>query len=209
MMRIEKISSGPDRAGRFRVVYEDGSVMRLYRQTVEDFGIYSGKVLSDEEMDRLRVAAGEMSSKMRALRIISMSNVSQKDLQHRLVQKGENPDQAKQAVAWLEELDLLDDRKTAEQVVSGCIRKGFGIGRARQALYEKRIPKEYWDVVLEDYPDQHEAILSFLRSKLGSDRDEKSLRKAIDALIRRGHSYSNIKKCLQALSVDEDFLEEV
>ena len=36
--------------------------MRLYRQTVEDFGLYTGKELSDREMDALRDAAGRMSA---------------------------------------------------------------------------------------------------------------------------------------------------
>ncbi len=209
MMRIDKLSSGPDRAGRYRVTFEDGSVMRLYRQTVEDFGVYSGKELTDEELTQLRTAAGQMSSKMRALRIISASNVSKNDLKNRLVQKGENPEQAKQAVSWLEELDLLDDRKTAEQVISSCIRKGYGLARAKQVLYEKRIPKEYWEDALMDYPDQQDAIMSFLRAKLGNSWDDKTLRKAIDGLIRRGHSYGTIKKCLESLSTDVDFLGDV
>ena len=208
MMRIDKVSSGPDRVGRYTVYFEDGTSMRLYRQTVEDFGIYPGRELETEEMDRLCVSAGEMSAKMRAVRIISASNVSKKDLQQRLVQKGEDPQQAKQAVSWLSEMDLLDDRKTAQQVVSGCIRKGYGLSRAKQALYEKRIPKEYWEEALADYPDQLDAIKGFLVSRLGSQWDEKTLRKAIDSLIRKGHSYGNIRKCLESLSVDEDFLEE-
>ena len=207
-MKIEKVASGPIRAGRYAVRFEDGTGMRLYRQTVEDFGLYVGKTLSEEEMEQLRISAGQMSAKMRAVRIISASNVSKKDLQQRLVQKGEDPEQAKQAVTWLSEMDLLDDRKTAEQVVSVCIRKGYGLARAKQALYEKRIPKEYWDEALADYPDQQEAICSFLRAHLGSDWDEKTLRKTIDALIRRGHNYGNIRKCLEALSVDDEFLEE-
>lgn len=182
--------------------------MRLYRQTVEDFGIYAGKELTEEEMTQLRTAAGQMSAKMRAVRIISASSVSKGDLNQRLVQKGEDPEQARQAVEWLSEMDLLDDRKTAEQVVSSCIRKGYGVARAKQALYEKRIPREYWADALADYPDQQDAILSFLRSRLGNDWDEKALRKAVDALIRRGHSYSNIRRALETLSVDNEFLEE-
>ena len=182
--------------------------MPLYRQTVEDFSIYTGRELTEKEMEQLRVAAGQMSSKMRAIRIISASNVSKKDLQQRLVQKGEDPEQAKQAVTWLEEMDLLDDRKTAEQVVFSCIRKGYGLARAKQALYEKRIPKEYWEEALADYPDQMDAIESFLRARLHDGWDEKTLRKSIDALIRKGHSYGTIKRCLENLSVDEEFLEE-
>ena len=79
--------------------FEDGTSMRLYRQTVEDFGLYAGKELTDEDMKNLRNAAGEMSAKMRAVRIVSASSVSKRDLEYRLVQKGEDPKQAKQAVA--------------------------------------------------------------------------------------------------------------
>ncbi len=188
--------------------FEDGSVMRLYRQTVQDFGLYAGMELSDKEMAELRIAAGQMSAKMRAVRIVSASNVSKKDLEQRLIHKGEDPNQAKEAVAWMSDLNLLDDRRTAEQIVHRCISKGYGIARAKQALFEKRIPKEYWQEALEDYPDQTDAIVSFLRSKLGDLWDNKDLRRAMDALMRRGHSYSEIRRGLQQLSVDEDIPED-
>jgi len=125
------------------------------------------------------------------------------------VRKGEDPQQAKEAVAWMEDLHLVDDRATAEQVVSSCISKGYGLMRAKQALYEKRIPKEYWDEALADYPDQTEKITAFLKSRLDADSDEKQIRRAVDALIRRGHSYGTIRRALDALSFDtEDFQEE-
>ena len=188
--------------------FEDGSSMRLYRQTVEDFCLYSGKELTDEQMLNLRKAAGEMSAKMRAVRIVSASSVSKRDLEYRLVQKGEDPKQAKQAVEWMSDLNLLDDAKTAEQIVDRCIRKGYGLSRAKQALYEKRIPKEYWDDVLEDYPDQTDKILEFLRSRLKDSREERDVRRATDALLRRGHSYQEIRKAMKELSFDEDFQED-
>ena len=188
--------------------FEDGSIMRLYRQTVEDFGLYSGKELSDEEMKTLRKAAGEMSAKMRAVRIVSASSVSKRDLEYRLVQKGEDPKQAKQAVQWMSDLNLLDDAKTAEQVVDRCIRKGYGLSRAKQALYEKRIPKEFWEDALADYPDQTDKILEFLRSRLKDDYEERDVRRATDALLRRGHSYQEIRKAMQELAFDPDFQED-
>ena len=189
--------------------FDDGSIMRLYRQTVEDFGLYTGMELTDGQMENLRTAAGALSAKMRAVRIVSASSVSKRDLEQRLIHKGEDPQQAKDAVAWMAELDLIDDRKTAEQVVSRCIGKGYGLSRAKQALYEKRIPKQYWEEVLADYPDQTDAIVAFLRTKLGSSRDERDLRRAMDALVRRGHSYSEIRRGLEQLSLDaDDFPEE-
>ena len=150
-----------------------------------------------------------MSAKMRAVRIVSAASVSKRDLEQRLVRKGEDPEQAKAAVQWMSDLNLVDDRATAEQVVHSCISKGYGIARAKQALYEKRIPKEYWEDVLEDYPDQTEKIQAFLRSRLDADSDEKQVKRAIDALIRRGHSYGTIKKALEELSLDcEDVFED-
>ena len=208
-MKVESLKTSPDRAGRYWVTFDDGSKMGLYRQTVEDFALYSGKELDEQEAESLRTAAGQMSAKMRAVRIVSAASVSRRDLEARLVRKGENPQQAKEAVAWMEDLHLVDDRATAEQVVSSCISKGYGLMRAKQALYEKRIPKEYWDEALADYPDQTEKITAFLKSRLDADSDEKQVRRAVDALIRRGHSYGTIRRALDALSFDtEDFQEE-
>ena len=182
--------------------------MRLYRQTVEDFGLYAGKELAEEEMKDLRKAAGEMSAKMRAVRIVSASSVSKRDLEYRLVQKGEDPKQAKQAVEWMSDLKLLDDAKTAEQIVHRCIHKGYGLSRAKQALYEKRIPKEFWAEALAEYPDQTDKILEFLRTRLKNGRDEREVRRATDALLRRGHSYQEIRRAMQQLDFDEDFQED-
>ena len=208
-MRIDRLKTTPDRAGRYWVTFEDDTKLALYRQTVEDFGLYTGMELTEGEYEKLLSAAGAMSAKMRAVRIVSATNVSRKDLEQRLVRKGEDPVQAKEAVAWMEELHLVDDRNTAEQVVHSCISKGYGLQRAKQALYEKRIPKQYWDEVLEDYPAQSEKIEKFLRSRLDADSDQKEIKKAIDALIRRGHSYGAIRSVLNDLSFDsDDYIED-
>ena len=164
--------------------------MRLYRQTVEDQGLFSGMELTDIQIKDLRTAAGQMSAKMRAVRIVTASNVSRRDLEERLIRKGEQPDQAREAVEWMEGLDLVDDARTAAQIVSQCARKGYGIGRAKQALYEKRIPKEYWEDALADYP-----------------REQRQVKRAVDTLLRRGHNYNDIRRCLSALDAD-DFLED-
>ena len=203
-MRIDLLKTTPDRAGRYWITLENGKKMALYRQTVEDFGLYSGKELSDEEWKALQESASKLSARMRAVRIVSASNVSKRDLEERLVRKGEDPGQAKAAVSWMEELHLVDDRNTAEALVHSCISKGYGLQRAKQALYEKRIPKEYWDEALAEYPDQMDWIESFLRSRLDEGSDEKDRKRAVEALLRRGHSYGTIRQVLNNLSFDSD-----
>ena len=193
----------PDRAGRYFVRFDDGSAMRLYRQTLEDHGLYTGMELDEEQMEALRTDAGQMSAKMRAVRIVSASSVSQKDLQQRLIRKGEDPKQAAEAVEWMVDLKLVDDAETAAQIVRRCAAKGYGIARAKQALYEKRIPKSYWEDALGDYPDQTDKIVDFLRARLDAESDERERKKAIDALLRRGHSYSEIRSALRQLDIEE------
>lgn len=208
MTRIDSVSSQPDRIGRYTVRFSDGTVMRLYRQTVEDFAIFPGAELTQPQMESLMSHAGAMSAKMRAVRIVSATNVSKTDLEQRLIHKGEDPQQAKEAVQWMSELELLDDRRTADQIVRKCIGKGYGLARAKQALYEKRIPKQYWQEVLEDYPDQTEKIISYLRAHIGDGSQERDLRRATDALLRRGHSYFEIRRALEQLSLDADEFPE-
>ena len=208
ILRIESIASRPDRAGRYLIKFDNDTTMRLYRQTLEDYALYPGMELTQEQFRELSSAAGQMSAKMRAVRIVSASNVSKKDLQQRLVRKGETEKQAAEAVAWMEDLDLLDDRRTAEQIVDRCIRSGYGKARAKQALYEKQIPRDLWEDALADYPDQTDKILEFLRSRLKPGFEERDLRRATDALLRRGHSYQEVRKAMEQLEFDADFQED-
>ena len=180
--------------------------MKLYRQTVEDFRLYSG--MEVENLDAIRESNSRYSAKMRAVRIISASAVSRRDLETRLVRKGESEEQARAAVEWLSDLNLVDDRQTAKQIVERCIHKGYGLQRAKQALYEKQIPKDLWEEVLADYPDQTERIADFLRTKLRDPEDPKQVRRAIDAALRRGHSYGDVKRALEQIGTESEFEED-
>ena len=207
-MRIESLKTSPDRAGRHWITLDTGEKLGLYRQTVEDFALYAGKELTEQQFEQLQEAAGAMSAKMRAVRIVAASAVSKKDLQQRLVQKGEDPEDAAQAVQWMAEMKLVDDAETARQIVSRCAARGYGVQRAKQALYEKKIPKKYWEDALAAYPDQSDHIVLFLRSKIQDDQDPKQVKKAVDALLRRGHIYSEIRGALQRLALDTDEFPE-
>lgn len=207
-MRVETLKMAPDRAGRYWAVLEDGTRLGLYRQTVEEFGLYPGVELSEKEQRRLLSAAGQMSAKMRAVRIVSATDVSRRDLEQRLVHKGEDPEQAKAAVEWMGDLGLVDDRAVAQNLVRSAAAKGYGLARAKQILYEKRIPRELWQEALEDYPDQEDRIRSFLESRLDGDSGEKEIKRAVDALIRRGHSYGVIIKALKELNLEREALME-
>ena len=190
----------PKRRGmRAVVVFDDGSTKKYLPQTVADQGLFVGMELTDAELAALEKANAALSAKQRAVRIISAAAVSKGDLQRRLTQKGEDPEDAKNAVAWLSELKLLDDAETARQIVARGAARGYGAERVKQMLYEKRVPRQYWEEALAAMPDMSEALTDFLRKRLGEDPDEKTLRSASAAALRRGYTWPQVREALERL----------
>ena len=98
------------------------------------------------------------------------------------------------AVEWLKDLNLLDDRKAAETIVAQGVSKGYGEARLRQMLYEKGVPRELWQEVLEDLPSPNDGIRSFLAKRFrGKTPDQAEIKRATDALLRRGHKWRDIR----------------
>ena len=196
-MRLAAIQELPQ-SGRVKLVFDDDSVLKTQPYLIADLGLYSGMELTGEDYQALLKAAGRASAKARAVRIVAAAGVSEKELQKRLVQKGEEAADAREAVGWLKELHLLDDRETARQLVASAAAKGYGKSRIKNILYEKGIPQALWDDALAELPEMDSAIDRFLsRRWQGSDPDEKELKRTVDALIRRGHSWKDIQAGLR------------
>lgn len=196
-MKIESLREPTVRGGRYTVTLDDGRRLRMEQSTVGEFALYPGRELTAEELDQLRAANQRASAKARAVRIVSATNVSKKDLERRLVQKGETPELASEAVQWLTELNLLDDLETARQLAQSAARKGYGAARIRQILYQKGIDRQLWDEAMEELPEPDDAIDRFLQSRFkGEKPDERETKRAVDALLRRGHRWADIRSAM-------------
>ncbi len=196
-MRIESLREPSVRGGRYTVTLDDGKKLRLEKAVVADFGLFAGRELDEGELQRIREANAKASAKARAVRIVSATAVSQKELRRRLLAKGEQEEDADAAVQWLADLNLLDDRQTARQLVQAAARKGYGKARIRQILYQKGVDRELWEEAMEELPEPDDAIDRFLAARFkGRKPDEKETRRAVDALLRRGHSWSDIRPAI-------------
>ena len=197
-MKIDSLREPSGYDGRFTLVLDTGEKLRVERSVVADFGLYTGLELDGDTWDRLQEANRKASARSRAVRIVSASSVSKKELRKRLVHKGESEENADEAVAWLSELNLLDDLQTARQLAQSAARRGYGPARIRQIFYEKGIDKALWEEAMEDLPAPDDAIDRFLASRLkGRTPDQKELKRVIDALLRRGHRWSDIRPAVQ------------
>ncbi len=207
-MTIEKLEPLARRPHWVAIHFSDGTTLKTQDYVAAEQGLFPGQELSEAAYQALLEAVGRASAKARAVRMISAAGHSRRELERRLVQKGENAADAQAAVDWLSDLKLLDDARTAQELVRSAVAKGYGKARIRQILYEKSIPKEYWDQALALVPEMDEAVDRFLERRFrGNAPDEKEIKRAVDALLRRGHSYQDIRAGLQRynLSLEGDF----
>lgn len=201
-MKIVKVSKGTS-GDRVVVTADSGEKLRMGALVAAEFGVYEGAEIVDEAA--LRAAVARWAARDRAVRIVSASNVSATALRHRLKQKGESDEAAEEAASWLSELGLVDDKRAGESVVRSGLAKGYGERRIRQMLYEKEIPREYWEELLSDLPPMDDAIDRLLRQKLKSS-DPRDVRRAVDALLRLGHELEDIKAGLRRMQTDPEEL---
>lgn len=207
-MKIEAIEQTRSPQGKLRLRFENGKSLLVYPSVIADLGLYTGLDVPETAMESLMEHNGAISAKERATRMLSYGVLSGKELERRLRQKGESEEHAQQAVEWLQELRLLDDRQAAAQIVRSGLAKGYGPARIRQMLYEKRIPKELWQEAMADLPESDEAIDSFLNKRFrGMTPDRQECKRATDALLRRGHSWSDIRRALERYAPEEEFEE--
>lgn len=211
-MILTKLTAVGTDGSRTMLWFSDGSKMRIATYLVADLGLYGGMELDEEALATLMGEAQRASARDRAVRIVSTTSISQRELKRRLVQRGENPEDAEAAVSWLKELGAVDDEGMARRLVEQAVAKGYGESRIRQILYEKGIPKKYWENALNNLPDMSPAVDNFLERRFRGleTLDQREIKRATDALARRGHSWSDISAGLRRYrdKIDGDFYEE-
>ena len=205
-MRLERLED-TQRPEKLKAVF-DGETLTVSASLCVQFSLCAGMELDEEAFSALKAAVAKEAARERAVRILTASAVSERELEKRLVQKGTLPADAADAVAWLKEHRFLDDAATAAQLVDSAVRKGYGRARVKNILYEKGIPKDLWDEALARIPAMDDAIDRFLaRRWQGKDPDDKEVKRTVDALIRRGHSWKDIQAGLRRYRADLE-LEE-
>ena len=183
----------------FELSLSSGEKFRVTLNDVADFSLYTGRELTDDALASVKEAAALSRCKERAMRIISARAMSERELYDRLVEKGETEQNAAAAVAWLVDLHFLNDADYAAMLVRHYAARGYGPRRVRDELYRRKVPKELWDDALSEMPEQDDTIDRLLRSRLrGADvEDRAALKKATDALLRRGFGWDEIKEAVE------------
>ena len=145
--------------------------------------------MNDTERGAFDVAVSLLSHKMR----------SRRTLVERLLQKGFSEKQAQGAVDKLTELRILDDAAYAERMAAHCRAKGYGAGRFRRMLIEKKVDREAMDAVLAEYEPDDDKVRSLVAAAFsGQPPDRATVKKVSDKLFRLGHAWDDISRYIGA-----------
>ena len=201
-MVIQELKPSKHVEGRWLAVLEDGSILRIGEGEVVDFALYAGRELSDEEAERLQASARRGELKSRAIELLMRKPQSRKELGRKLAEWEASPEEAEAVCDRMEELGYLNEAEYAGRIVRHYAAKGFGERKLRDELYRRGIPRELWEEALAQIEDNSEAIDAFLEKKLKGSHDPKEIKKASDALARRGFRWPEISDALRRYGME-------
>lgn len=203
-MVIEELKPSKHVQGRWLAVLEDGSILRLGESEVVDFALYAGRELSEEEADRLQDSIRRNGLKSKAIELLMRKPQSRKELGRKLAEWEASQEEAEAVCDRMEELGYLNEAEYAGRVVRHYAAKGFGVRKIRDELYRRGVPRELWDDALSQIEDEDNAcaIDAFLEKKLKGSHDPKEVKRASDALARRGFSWPEISDALRRYGME-------
>lgn len=205
-MRIEAIVPPRPPYKRWTLTFEDGSRLRVPKSAMIDYALHSDMDLSEEDFAVLQTDVQRAALRDQAVSLLNRRNCSRGELRMRLQGPDVPPDEVEAIIDWAEEIGLLNEQAYAESIVSHYVDKGCGWYKIREELYRRHIPRDLWDAVLAQLPDPQEQVDAYLARHLRGV-DPKSMRRAADALARRGFSHADISAGLRRFRETEDFDE--
>ena len=183
-----------------------------YRATVDSDYWYSEKYrklkeINEEELTELLDAVSFRRAYNKGLDFLSRRPYGTNDLIKKLCEKGHEKASAEKACERLKELGLLNDEEFARILANELLeRKNYSIKRIKQELSFRGIEREIVENTVHslDINPQKSIIIIVKKKYINKINDEKGRKRTIDALLRLGYSYSDIKSALISI---EDFDE--
>lgn len=206
------LSVKPGKGNKIHIYADDE-----YRATVDSDFWYSEKYrnlkeIDEEELTELLCAVSFRRAYNKGLGFLSRRPYGTKELVKKLCEKGYEKEAAQAACERLTELGLLNDEEYARILANELFeRKNYSTKRILQELVFRGIDREIAQnavAALDNYA-QNRIILLIQKKYLNKIGDEKGRRRTVDALLRLGYSYSDIKSALNALSeyTEDNFYE--
>lgn len=190
--------------GRVTVCFEDGSEIKTTLNVITDMRLYNGLDADEELIRHIRLSSQMALTREKALELLSLRQMSCKEMRDKLISKGYDESASESAVQWLSDNRLLNDESYAAAIVRHYAAKGYGEGRIKSELSRRGIAKYLWDEALENMPETESKIDKFIASRLKDPDDREQIKKISNALFRRGYSWDEIRAALSRVEVQTE-----
>ena len=196
-MQVTKIEVG--RGKKLRIYLNDEAAFQLYPKEVKEYGIREGEELTQDRIDMIYSAVLLKRAKLRCLHILKNLDKTEQQLRTKLTEDEYPRDIIDDAIEYVKSYHYIDDKRYAQSYIeSRADRKSKMMIRAE--LREKGIDEQIIEEALEeaDEIDTDAQILRWAEKKHydPESADFKESQKFFAFLMRRGYSYSDIKKAL-------------
>lgn len=182
-------------------IHVDGEYkMTVDRDFIAASPYYENMEIDEQELAELENEVGSRRAFNKAVELLSRRDHATGELKEKLRQKG-YVQGAEQALEKLCEYGYLDDRRFAESYAEELVRlKHFGKRRIEQELYKKGVARDIIKETLERIETDTDALEALVERKyarfLGT---QKGNAKAVNALVRMGYPYADIKAAIESV----------
>ena len=210
--RVAITLSPPPEANYEGAEYE-GEKLLIDKLIAARCDIVKGAALSIADVKQLIFVSECYRAKERAVWLLSGQDYSEKALYNKLT-KTYTKKAAAFAVAQMQKKGYINDAKFAAALILKCKSKNMSKRQMAEKLAQNGISKEISDRLLKVEEDLS-ATDAFRAAELIKNKyinkidNEEGRKKTFGALMRRGFSYSDIKKAFEAVTCSDCFEEEI
>ena len=195
-----------DKLHLMKISLSNGEEVFIDNDVCRDNCLKKGETLNEEKLNDLVFQSQFQRAKSRAVWYLDRKDRTAKDLYSKLCLAGFDKKAVAKVIARLIEVDLINDRRFAENYASRLIESNVSKREALQKMLQKGVPYDIAkDVLAESEADENKQIEALInkkyRTKLMSDG---GVQKVYAALIRKGFSYEAVKTALKNFTEFED-----
>lgn len=201
-MKITAINE--TRAKRFSLFIDEKFIASIDALTLGEYGLCVGDELTEEKLEEILRLAQNRKTKLRAVNLLSYRPFSKAELKRKLMTSASEED-ADNAVARMEELQMVDDLAYAKLIVREFgYRKQYGVHRVVRELARRGIEKDIMREALDELPDQVETINRFLiRCRIELKGDYIDRERLTKKLLSRGFDYDDVRPVMWNFEIEE------
>lgn len=206
-MRITGTEKTKKAEGMLRVFLDETYAFSLPEDEYVRLHMYEREEMSEEDLDRIRTSIVARAARETAVRMLVAKDRSGAELATRLVDKGYDRDIVDMAIAELETIGYVNDRRYIQKYVSEKLSaKSLSRKAIRYELEAKGIDTLLIGEVLDECDvDEEEVAMRAVRKKFGKyDATSPDVAKKLTAfLLHRGYTHAIVRSVLSRMKQEQ------